>query len=99
MTDKQLEWQKRLEKWHASGMSIAAWCRQEKIDSQQMYYWKKKYSQPDVEKTIDWVSLSNIPLEEGDSSLTIKLDQLIVEIQPHVDRQLLSDVIHLLRYR
>ena len=100
MTDKQREWQKLLEAWKLSGMSAAAWCRQENIDRYQMYYWKRKFREIDAEASLDWVSLSDIaPGDDHHGFVTIKIDQLSIEIRPQVDRQLLADIIHVLRYR
>ncbi|KGX86073.1 IS66 family insertion sequence element accessory protein TnpA [Pontibacillus litoralis] len=30
MSDKQLEWETRMDQWCESGLSMAAWCRKEK---------------------------------------------------------------------
>ena len=85
-------------------MSIAAWCRQEDINIHQMYYWKRKFDQnPQLgeEKTKEWLPVSDVIGHHDpiDSAMVIRMDHLSVEIQPHVDRQLLSDVIHLLKYQ
>lgn len=104
MSEKQLNWQARLETCRASGMSIAAWCRQEDINIHQMYYWKRKFDQnPQLgeEKTKEWLPVSDVIGHHDpiDSAMVIRIDHLSVEIKPHVDRQLLSDVIHLLKYQ
>ena len=104
MSEKQLNWQARLETCRASGMSMAAWCRQEDVNVHQMYYWKRKFDQNsplDDEKTKEWLTVSDVISHHDsiDSATVIRMDHLSVEIQPHVDRQLLSDVIHLLKYK
>lgn len=103
MKDKQLEWQKRIETWHASGMSIAAWCRQEAVNMHQMYYWKRKCDQAihsEDEKPTDWISLTHMDAcRDKHESIVIRLDHVSIEIKPHVDRQLLSDMIYLLKYQ
>ena len=62
MSEKQLNWQARLETCRASGMSMAAWCRQEDVNVHQMYYWKRKFDQNsplDDEKTKEWLTVCN----------------------------------------
>lgn len=103
MSEKQIEWQDRLSPCRQSGMSIAAWCRQENINIHQMYYWKRKFDQEtrliSEDNTTEWLSLSSSSNDDEDAAILIRLDHLSVEIKPHVDRQLLSDVIHLLKYQ
>lgn len=104
MSEKQLNWRARIETCRASGMSMAAWCRQEDVNVHQMYYWKRKFdqnSQLDDEKTKEWLTVSDVISHHDsiDSAIVIRIDHFSVEINPHVDRQLLSDVIHLLKYQ
>ncbi|WP_277680126.1 IS66 family insertion sequence element accessory protein TnpA [Gracilibacillus dipsosauri] len=99
MSDKQLEWQSRMDQWRESGLSIAAWCRQENIHTHQMYYWKRRFDQQSASPSaIDWLEISTSANNDTDASLVIKIDKLVVEVKPHIDRQLLSDVLHLLKY-
>jgi hypothetical protein len=39
---KLLWWQKRLTKFESSGLSVAAFCRQQKIAATQFYYWQRR---------------------------------------------------------
>ncbi|WP_280771838.1 IS66 family insertion sequence element accessory protein TnpA [Salipaludibacillus daqingensis] len=99
MSDKQLEWHTRMDQWGESGLSMAAWCRQENINIHQMYYWKRKFDQQTDNSTIDWLDISQSSYIGDSSSIIIKIDKLLVEVNPQVDRQLLSDVLHLLKYQ
>jgi len=36
-------WQERVDQYRASGMSVAAWCRENEVSEQQMYYWLRKF--------------------------------------------------------
>ncbi|MCC2252611.1 hypothetical protein JUJ52_22025 [Virgibacillus sp. AGTR] len=99
MSDKHLEWQSRMDQWRESRLSIAAWCRKENINTHQMYYWKRKFDQQrDTPSSTDWVEISQSVNNDECPSLVIKIDKLLVEVKPQVDRQLLSDVLHLLKY-
>ncbi|WP_090851794.1 hypothetical protein [Paraliobacillus sp. PM-2] len=79
---------------------MAAWCRERNINIHQMYYWKRRFDQLLEAKTAstDWfdVSQSN-SLNEG-ASIMIRVNNLSVEVNPQVDRQLLFDVLYLLKY-
>lgn len=100
MSDKQLEWETRMDQWGESGLSMAAWCRKENINIHQMYYWKRKFDQQtDNPSSGDWLEISHSANIDEHSSIIIKIDKLSVEVRPQVDRQLLSDVLHLLKYQ
>ncbi|RCW62167.1 IS66 family insertion sequence element accessory protein TnpA [Saliterribacillus persicus] len=100
MSDKQLEWETKMDQWSESGLSMAAWCRKENINIHQMYYWKRKFDhQTDNPSSSDWLEISHSAETDEHSSIIIKVDRLSVEVKPQVDRQLLSDVIHLLKYQ
>lgn len=36
--DKRIEWKYRFDEWKASGLSVAAWCREEEVNMHHMYY-------------------------------------------------------------
>ena len=36
------QWKHRLEQWHASGQTMAVWCRERTIATYVFYYWRKK---------------------------------------------------------
>lgn len=100
MSGKKLEWETRMEQWRESGLSMAAWCRKENINIHQMYYWKRKFDQQiDNTSSSDWLEVSHPANFVEHSSIIIKVDKLSLEVNPQVDRQLLSDVMHLLKYQ
>ena len=41
--ERRLMWQERVDQYRASGMSVAAWCRENEVSEQQMYYWLRKF--------------------------------------------------------
>lgn len=41
-SQKRAEWQKRLARFEASGLSVAQFCRNEKIATHAFYYWDKR---------------------------------------------------------
>ncbi|ADU32139.1 IS66 family insertion sequence element accessory protein TnpA [Evansella cellulosilytica] len=99
MSVKEIEWNKRMEQWRDSGLSMAAWCRQEEVNIHQMYYWKRKFDQSSEENQppIEWINISHSNDEGFETPLYITVDHLSIEVRPTVDRRLLSDVLNLLR--
>ncbi|WP_112182120.1 MULTISPECIES: hypothetical protein [Paraliobacillus] len=97
MSDKQLEWEASMDQWSDSGLSMAAWYRKKNINIHQMYYWKRKFDQQtDNISSSNWLEISHSANIDEHSSIIIKIDKLSVEVKPQVDRQLVSDVLHLL---
>jgi len=42
MSDLSHEWKEKLANWSSSGLSIAAWCRQNGAGYHQFLYWRKR---------------------------------------------------------
>jgi transposase-like protein len=105
LANKRIEWKSRLDAWKSSGMSVAAWCREQGLKDHQMYYWIQKFtedqSQPEQEAPrTEWLAMTlenefNRTRNEG--SVLIHCGSLSVEARPGVDLSLLSDVVHLLQ--
>lgn len=58
--ERRLMWQERVDQYRASGMSVAAWCRENEVSEQQMYYWLRKFRSEEtdaVEDDIQWIQL------------------------------------------
>src|SRR5690606_40841733 len=58
--ERRLMWQERVDQCRASGMSVAAWCRENEVSEQQMYYWLRKFRSEEtdaVEDDIQWIQL------------------------------------------
>lgn len=47
--DNKNLWKKRIKEQTASGMSMAAWCRQNQITKSAFYYWKKRLREDTVD--------------------------------------------------
>lgn len=46
--DRELHWRGVLERQAASGLSVAAFCRQESISAPSLYIWRRKLAQRDA---------------------------------------------------
>ena len=43
MQIKHEQWQQRIQEWKASGLSQAAWCKQQNLKPTQLSYWHRKF--------------------------------------------------------
>ena len=43
--DKRIEWKSRFDAWKSSGLSVAAWCREQEVNIHQMYYWVRTFEE------------------------------------------------------
>jgi|SRR5690625_902948 len=104
-SDKRITWKSRFEAWKASGLSAAAWCREQDVKVHQMYYWIQKFEDDgeafEEEATgtkwlpiqVDYPSATN----EGEAPVFIHFGSLSVEVRPGANMSVLSDVVDLLR--
>ena len=88
------------EKWEASGQTIRAWCLENGVKNDRMYYWRRKLrlsegsSQP--------IASQWLPLEVTDSrvaasdSVIIHIGKASVEASSKSDRSLLIDIVRTL---
>ncbi len=104
-TEKRIEWKARIDAWKASGLSAAAWCREQDVNSSQMYYWIRslndnKADYPTSETQWLTVDMKEEPLtfHSGDPVL-IHIDSMSIEVRQGTNMALLSDVMDVLRNR
>lgn len=104
-TEKRIEWKARIDAWKASGLSAAAWCREQDVIPSQMYYWIRslndnKADHPTSETQWLTVDMKEEPLNfhSGDPVL-IHIDSMSIEVRQGTDMELLSNVMDLLRNR
>lgn len=88
MPDLKQEWTDKITAWRESGQSIAAWCRQ---NYYRFIYWRKRL-EPKHERAGRFVELTL-----GTSSLLLSCNGMTLHIERGVDRELLRDVLSVLR--
>lgn len=91
MPDLKQEWTDKITAWRESGQSIAAWCRQHEESYYRFIYWRKRL-EPKQEKTGRFVELTL-----GPSSLLLSCNGMTLHIERGFDRELLRDVLSVLR--
>lgn len=89
-------WEQRLSEFEQSGQTITAWCRHNKVRTNQFYYWRRKLRQEkgQDQSQIKWVAVTHNLVKT--SGITITLGQIKVEINPGFDQKLLREVIEVL---
>ena len=93
--DLQNLWATRIAEFKASGQSVTAWCADNNIKPNQLWYWLRKEKQDHSETTISWlpVDLSEAGLQ---NSLLVRVGRVAVEVRPGFDPKLLVDVVNTL---
>ena len=57
---KEQFWRRRVRQWHGSGLSIAEFCRQQRLAAASFYNWRRILAQRDAE-TVDFVPVRVVP--------------------------------------
>lgn len=91
MPDLKQEWTDKISAWNESGQSIAAWCRQHDENYHRFLYWRRRLESP--QKKIGGF----VELTFGASSLALECNGLTLHIERGFDRELLRDVLSVLR--
>jgi hypothetical protein len=61
--DRKAEWEFKLENWRASGLSGAAWCRENDINYPVFMYWRRRIEVPTQKEVSTFVELTS-PLNQ-----------------------------------
>jgi len=85
------EWTEKLADWSGSGLSIAAWCRQNDVNYHRFLYWRKRLETP-PEGAGRFVQLS-----VGKSPLHLECNGIMIHVGHGFDRVLLKDLLTLLK--
>ena len=94
-------WAERIAECRGSGMSVRAWCRENKISEKTYYYWQRRLYQQMV-STAEAVSFAEIPheVQTGPSSgaaAKISLAGATIEIYPGADAQMIQAIVQTLK--
>lgn len=99
------QWKDRIAAYRASGLSQAAWCKENNVSLRQLSYWLKKEgaNETPLAASTKWLPVE-ISSQSADSekilsnnSLHIKIGPAVVEVKPGFNQKLLLDVVRTLR--
>jgi hypothetical protein len=88
MTSKS-DWQKRVEEYWLSGLSIDVWCRNKGIPSSTFHYHLKKFKNQQQKKFIELK-----PVTQG---IKLRWKNITLELDPEFDEKTLSRFLNTLR--
>lgn len=103
LTDKRIEWKERYDAWKASGLTVAAWCREQGVNIHQMYYWVRNFADDETGvqgAETQWltVNMKDEPtIHTGQEPVFIHFGPISVEVRPGANMAVLSDVVHMLQ--
>jgi len=86
------EWTAKIAVWRQSGMSIAAWCRDNAEGYHRFLYWRKRLQSPQVPEPGRFVELSL-----ASSPISLECNGVLVHVSPGFDARLLEDILSLLK--
>lgn len=97
--EKQKLWEKRMKEWEASGLGGKSWCKQQGISECQFWYWKKRLGNSGSEKEKEikkWAPLVIEDAPKNESTLTVRMGNVEIEVKPGYNAPLLQDVVRTL---
>ena len=92
--NEQADWAKCISQFQASGMSMAAWCRENNIKVHQLRYHLYKETGKKNTAKARWLPL--LPDQPEISGLLIKVGPASIEVRPGFDPNLLRTVVRTL---
>ena len=91
MPSLKQQWVEKIAAWRESGLSIAAWCRQNNEGYHRFIYWRKRLQQ-NTQTSGRFVSLTFEP-----PSLAVQCKGVTLQIERGFDRDLLREVLSVLK--
>lgn len=93
-------WRERVKAFRTSGLNGVAWCAQEGVSRDQLYYWLKKFENeptPDNAPAADpngWLPVTiDVAENPGQAQpLTVRIGHAVIEVQSGFDQNLFADV-------
>lgn len=91
MTELQQEWNDKLAAWRASGLSMAAWCRQHTESYDRFIYWRRRL-EPNPQRRGRFVELMFQP-----AALMLSCNGMTLQLERGFDHDLLREVLSVLK--
>lgn len=100
-TELQMEWERRIAIFKASGQTQSKWCQVNNLSLHQLRYWLKKIeltTKSAAEPSSKWIP---VLMEESpqvpNGTLQIKIGQASIEVNPGFDSTFLAAVVRTLK--
>jgi len=99
--ERQAYWEKQVERWQASEMSMHAWCKKQGISDKTLGNWRRKLQrQKEVQNQVPsgWQEVKRTTYDRS-AAMSIKLEvneKIKIELKQGFDPKLLMDVVRVL---
>ena len=94
--ERTKQWRKIIERQAASGLSAAAFCRENNIRSSQFHWWRGRFRKEELQSDesgfLQLVSFSPKPAQHSGIRICLR-DDLFIEVEPGFDPHTLRGVI------
>ena len=94
MSTLSQEWTQKLVDWRCSGLSIAAWCRQNAEGYHRFLYWRKRLHPQQAQESGRFVELT---LGHARSPLCLECNGIYLHVDRGFDPGLLTEILTLLK--
>jgi hypothetical protein len=94
MSGLSQEWTEKLAAWHRSGLSIAAWCRQNDEGYHRFLYWRKRL---ETQRSAALGRFVELTLGRGQAPLRLECNGIYLHVDRGFDPDLLSEILALLK--
>ena len=91
--EREQYWQGVIDHQATSGLSIAAFCRQESISPPSFYQWRRRLSSSEPSKSVAVAKFQQIELPTVRAAMELAIRNWTVSVSPGVDAETLSKVI------
>ena len=83
------EWSVKIAAWQRSGMTIAAWCRDNSESYHRFLYWRKRLAAPDQGRFLE--------LTPPAAPISLECNGILVHVSKGFDPGLLGDILSVLK--
>jgi hypothetical protein len=101
-TELNIEWERRMTEFRASGQTATAWCAARDIPMHRFWYWSRKLRPNHPAQSVDPIQWLTVKMDDTpvvqDNMLTIRVGDASIEVQPGFHPELLEQVIRVLKH-
>ena len=92
MSEVISKWSAKIADWNRSGLSIAAWCRENAEGYHRFLYWRQRLKELGQSKPGKFVEL-----RPATTPISLECNGIYVHVTPGFDARLLEDILMLLK--
>ena len=93
MSEVISEWSAKIADWNRSGLSIAAWCRENTVGYHRFLYWRQRLKEIDQDDKPG----KFVELHPATTPISLECNGVYVHVTSGFDARLLEDILTLLK--